>query len=811
MHTRRDFLRFAGLAGLAAGGFGPLSDSIRRAMAIAPDPGTTYLDAEHVVILMQENRSFDHCYGALRGVRGFNDPRAMRLPNGDPVWVQTDPQGRKFPPFRMSMNESDATWMGSLPHGWTDQTDAANGGRHDRWLEAKAAGSPEFKDMPLTMGFYSREDIPFYYELADAFTVCDQNFCSSLTGTTPNRLFLWSGTVRPSPARAGNACVRNEEVDYSREANWTTLPERLEDHGISWKIYQNELSVPSGLDGEANAWLSSFEDNPIEWFTQFQVRFARSRRAFVADRIRELPDRIAAFAGKTDEKSLVSIKNLARELESLKVEAARYTEASFAALTPRDRSLHERAFCDNSADPAYRSMSTHRYNDAGTEREIPVPAGDVLHQFRADVESGSLPAVSWLVAPERFSDHPSSAWFGAWYLSEAIAILTQNPEVWKKTIFILTYDENDGYFDHVPPFAPPAPGAGKVSDGIDPALDYHTLSEDLVRKPAAQARGGPIGLGFRVPMVIASPWSRGGRVCSQVFDHTSVVQFIERLFTHRTGKPLMESNISAWRRAVCGDLTSAFVPASDTEPTNLSFHQRDPFIEQIHKAKFKEHPRGFRPLLPDEVAEARDHWPSAGFMPTQEPGTRPSCPLPYELSVNAKPASDGGLILEFGAGNVRFGARSAGSPFMVIDRSTPSGHDVRHYAAAPGSKLTDRFEPVEGRLHLEVMGPNGFYREYQIRTSHSLVVTCTDAPSGELVLEIRNTTAAALDVLISSGARVESIEVGSGEAHQHRQSTEATMGWYDLLVQTAGLTRYTARFAGRVETGRMSQSDPAMA
>jgi phospholipase C len=148
---------------------------------------------------------------------------------------------------------------------------------------------------------------------------------------------------------------------------------------------------------------------------------------------------------------------------------------------------------------------------------------------------------------------------------------------------------------------------------------------------------------------------------------------------------------------------------------------------------------------------------------------------------------------------------------MVIDRSTPGGHDVRHYAVVPGSILTDTFEPVEGQLHLEVVGPNGFYREYQIRTPQMLVVTCTDAPSGDVLLEVRNMTTRIMRVLISSGTKVETIEVGSGEAHQYRRSTEATMGWYDLLVHTAGRARYTARFAGRVETGRMSQSDPAMA
>src|SRR5205814_70525 len=100
--------------------------------------------------------------------------------------------------------------------------------------------------------------------------------------------------------------------------------------------------------------------------------------------------------------------------------------------------------------------------------------GDVLHQFRVDVQNGTLPTVSWIVPPEKFSDHPASAWYGAWYISEIINILTKNPDVWKKTVFVMTYDENDGYFDHYPPFVAPnpqRPETGKVSDSIDPTLE----------------------------------------------------------------------------------------------------------------------------------------------------------------------------------------------------------------------------------------------------------------------------------------------------------------------------------------------------
>ncbi|HEY0273615.1 MAG TPA: alkaline phosphatase family protein, partial [Chitinophaga sp.] len=177
MDTRREFLKKAALLSGSAGLAGMLPPAIRKALAIDPAPGSTFMDAEHVVLLMQENRSFDHAYGSLRGVRGFNDPRAIRLPNGNPVWLQTDKAGHTYAPFRLDIKDTKATWMHSLPHSWSNQVDARNNGHYDRWLEVKPSGNPAYKDMPLTLGYHTREDIPFYYSLADAFTICDQHFC----------------------------------------------------------------------------------------------------------------------------------------------------------------------------------------------------------------------------------------------------------------------------------------------------------------------------------------------------------------------------------------------------------------------------------------------------------------------------------------------------------------------------------------------------------------------------------------------------------------------------------------------------------
>jgi phospholipase C len=210
MQTRRDFLKFAAMLSGAAGISQFIPDSIQKAYAIAPETGTSYLDAEHIVILMQENRSFDHALGTLRGVRGFNDPRALRLPNGNSVFVQSDASGAAYAPWRLDIKDTKITWMGSVPHSRNSQVDAWNEGRHDGWIEAKRSGNREYAALPITMGHYTREDLPFYYALADAFTVCDQNYCSVMTSTTPNRSTFWTGTVRDRQATDSKVYMRND-------------------------------------------------------------------------------------------------------------------------------------------------------------------------------------------------------------------------------------------------------------------------------------------------------------------------------------------------------------------------------------------------------------------------------------------------------------------------------------------------------------------------------------------------------------------------------------------------------------------------
>jgi phospholipase C len=219
MDSRRDFLKKAALLSGGAMMANMLPASIQRALAINPALGSAYLDAEHVVILMQENRSFDHAFGTLQGVRGFNDPRVARQPDHKPVWLQSDVLGNTYAPFRLDIKESKVTWMGDLPHSRASQVDAYNAGKYDKWLQAKKSRNKKYSEMPLTLGYYTREDLPFNYAMADAFTVCDQNFCSAMTSTTPNRSFFWTGKITHGTDGIPKAHIRNTDYGHATLGN----------------------------------------------------------------------------------------------------------------------------------------------------------------------------------------------------------------------------------------------------------------------------------------------------------------------------------------------------------------------------------------------------------------------------------------------------------------------------------------------------------------------------------------------------------------------------------------------------------------
>src|SRR6476469_4886162 len=508
---RRRFLQLTG--GGAA--LSVLTPSIARAASIPANRRSGSInDVEHIGVLMQENRSFDHYFGTMNGVRGYGDPHPAVVRNGSTVWRQ--PKGEKGGlPFRPDLDNLGLAFLQDIDHEWDSQHAAFAGGNHDRWVPAKGTAA--------TMAHLEREDIPFHYALADAFTVCDSYHCSMLGPTNPNRYYLWSGWAGNN-GKGGGPAVDNIHIP---PFNWTTYPERLQKAGITWKIYQD---LGNGLD-QAGGWgwplfapyTGNFGDNPLIYFKKYQ----------------------AATSG-----------------------------------------------------PLFENAQT------GTQvkNNPPEQQFDFFDLLAQDVQDDALPQVTWIAAPEAFSEHPNwPANFGAWYISKVLDALTSNPDVWAKTALFLTYDENDGFFDHV---VPPYPSVGSLAGASTVRLDnelYH----------GKEGTPGPYGLGIRVPMTLISPWSTGGWVNSETFDHTSIIRFIEKRFG------VHEPNITPWRRAVCGDLTSAF-DFSTTPSGPPSLPSTDAYVPPDKNR----HPSVF----PDPPATHR--------VPKQQPGVRPSRHLGYRLRVD---------------------------------------------------------------------------------------------------------------------------------------------------------------------------------
>jgi phospholipase C len=838
MQTRRDFLKLAAMLSGVAGVSGFVPDSIQRAYAIPPEPGSTWLDAEHIVILMQENRSFDHAFGMLRGVRGFNDPRALRLPNGNTVFVQTDKAGQSYAPWRLDMHDTRITWMGSIPHSRNSQVDAWNEGRYNNWLDAKRSSNHEYAHVPMTMGHYTREDLPFYYALADAFTVCDQNYCGIMTSTTPNRSSFWTGTVRDKQSTDSKVFMRNDQY-LTGGTVWKTFPERLQEAGIGWKFYQNEMTN-SGLPGEEDEWLGNFGCNVLEFFAAYNIEaypgYAKEQHLQITHYTQEMAklENEISQANEADRVSYLHSRmaDAQKRIAECKAALVNCGEARYRQLSPRQKALYHAAFVTNVGDPDYHTLESLPFTDNGQQLSMKVPKGDVFHQFRKDVEEGKLPPISWMTAPENFSDHPVSPWYGAWYVSEVMDILTKNPEVWKKTIFILTYDENDGYFDHAPSFVAADPKrrwTGGASAGINTGLEYSYKEDELVQGvPEREARTGPIGLGFRVPMVIACPWTRGGWVNSQLFDHTSTLMFLERYVEQKFGKTVREENISAWRRAISGNLTSAFRPYEPRE-AELDFLNRDHFVVSIQKSRYKEIPSNYKLLSAEEIAQINHSRTDSLLVPHQEPGMRRACALPYELYAEAGLTPDGkSLELRMMASNKMHSKRAAGAPFNVYLRKLRPGTEgevdgmrAATYAVRPGDTLTRQFPLAlfnDAKYVVDVHGPNGFYRSFcGSRAAQPLQVRLeyearAGRYTGNVRVHLHNTSGRALQATIEDN----SYKTGSVTrtlAPGHAEAVVLHLGqshhWYDFTVQAAG-SDAEARFAGRVETGRPSFSDPLM-
>jgi phospholipase C len=597
--SRRRLLTSALGAGGMAAAATLLPPNLQRAMADPVTAPGSLDDIEHVVILMQENRSFDHYFGTMRGVRGFDDPDAITLSTGRSVFHQPDaanPDGYLLP-FHLDTRTTSSQAIPSTSHAWAVQHSAWNGGAMDNWLPAHRLADGDAHG-PYTMGYYDRSDIPFHFALAESFTLCDAYHCSLLGPTWPNRLYHWSGTIDPN-GLAGGPVTSNSVPSAFR---WTTYPERLTAAGVSWHVYQQE---------------DDYGCNPLEFFQAYQD------------------------SGPGD-------------------------------------ALYEHGLTIGPAD-----------------------------RFAQDALNGRLPTVSWIIPTAGQCEHPDYLpAAGADFIARQLDAVAANPELWRKTVFILNYDENDGLFDHVVPPTPP-PGT-----------------------PDEFVGGLPIGAGIRVPCVIVSPWTQGGYVAGEPFDHTSVLRFLERL----TG--VRETNISEWRRSTFGDLTSAFNFRPARRFPSLPSTRRDFWAAEREVATLP-------PVTLPGGGQTVPHQERADTVPAP----RSSSPVTPDTRVGALPYTRSRIVEDRTTHRADFPHGTAGTEFPGIQESVPGTGPITGthvYATGIVSFTVAVVDPATHRLVASVKaGANpigiartGDGRKLYISNSGAGDVSVYDTTVGKIVSSV---------------------------------------------------------------------------
>jgi phospholipase C len=676
--TRRRLLTTAGAAAAAAFAAEFLPANIRKALAAGPPRGTGSLsDIKHVVILMQENRSFDHYFGSLRGVRGFADKQALKYQNGTNIFQQPDAARTDLGyllPFHMDSTKVNAQNARDLDHSWPGDHAARNNGLWNGYVPAKTE---------QTMGYFTRADLPFQYAMADAFTICDGYHQAILAPTSPNRMYFWTGT--------SGGFITNP-ADYaavfSGSNALTTYPELLQKAGKTWQVYTNH---EVGDGGGVNAWVGDFGDNPLWFYQQY--------------------------------------------------------EDSENATTAAGQEL------------AIRGAVQPWQPSAGTPLG-PNHVNHVLAQFLADATAGTLPQVSWIVAPDNYSEHPAaSPSYGAHYVRAVLEALMGNQELWNSTALFVTYDEHDGYFDHV---VPPAPDASVTDEFID---------------------GLPIGFGNRVPMIIASPWTRGGFVDSNTYNHTSMLQFLE------TWTGVKAANITDWRRSISGDLTAAF----DFAHPDFSIPDLPDTVPLITQSdQEKSFPAVKTPAEGQQVA------------PVQEAGTRPHRPSQHQPHADAVVHRATGQVTASLSVRGKVGVSLAVYP----DNFMPASATPFTVLQGKNQSYTWDSTKTGGKYAFSVYGPDGFLTSFAgtvvpASQSSGAVPTVVATPiSGlrpALSLALANEGHKAVTFTLTPNefaGRAQTVRVGTG-LEILTWPTDAD-GYYDVTITADSGDGFTRRYAGRI-------------
>eukprot|EP00037_Helgoeca_nana_P022910 m.236138 g.236138 ORF g.236138 m.236138 type:complete len:869 (-) comp26171_c0_seq1:163-2769(-) len=793
-------------------------------------------DIEHIVVFMQENRAFDHYYGTMKGVRGFNDRTAPNLPTSglNPFYQPTSASGSPtggngIPTCSMCVK---------LDYVWCYEDDVCyNHGDPDDTKPFSCTGNS--KCAASDCDCKSCDDTACKQKVTNAVSchgwTCevDGQYCppNRPGATLPNgdccRNGTWvGGTCDGPPPTPGPPTVPPAAYMLPYHINMSRTS--AECMGAPAMNYPTDIAMWN--EGRMDRWntarapgygMGFFQREDLPYYYALSDGFTVGDAYHQSTFTETSPNRMHLFSGSNNNHYDPTGRGSNPKKDWMLMNDGEAHDPGYdwptIAETLQGSNVSWKVYMeeDNFDDNGFAWFDTFQKAKEGSvlydQGMTRVPTNQLVPSFEADIKAGKLPQVSWLVAPsnqsEHASNHPAA---GEDLTARFLKVLQENPDVYAKTAFIIDYDEGGQFFDHIWPPVPPI----TADDGISTVdVTGETVTSETEGVPA----GTPIGMGFRVPLFVVSPWSRtnGGAVYSELCDHTSVIQFIEKRYSVKS------PNISPWRRTVAGDLTAAF--------------------------DFVSAPDFSWPELPDTsgyVAAANDQCdnlpsptiPVIQSMPSQEQGTKAARPLPYSFQVNdtqLTSAGGGGITLTIkNLGTV-------GAAFSVHNYGANSTGKPKRYTIGAGKMVSDTWS---ADYNISVHGPNGFVRMFhgdsaaaeplQVRFLESVDI---DTPGAEAaVLQLRGmgeeegsckASVHVRDNAYNHGGPWQFEDFGGGGGNNdasvmvvHRVPTALSGNWYDLTVTTTldchedrRPVVYTRRYMGKIETKHATITDPAMA
>ncbi|MFJ5898802.1 alkaline phosphatase family protein [Streptomyces sp. NPDC093064] len=675
--TRRKFVKAVGLtaAAGAAVSAGLGADRLQASAAAMPTGRTgTIADLKHIVIVTQENRSFDHIFGTLNlpGARGFNDKQALTWQNGQTNFYEPNSRAEGYLlPYRADTTKYNA------------------------------------QNTSSRMFYFEEQDVPFHHAIAKAWTVADHYHCSLNTSTDPNRIMMWTGTNDPQGILGGGPRINNSQNGQFL-FQWETYPEVLQKAGVTWQMYvDNNKDV---------GWFGDYEDNTLR---------------------------------------------------------------DFASYNPVNASADD--FEPGKGLLARGGITKDYTNPPADQKNDRTNLDYVLRDFIADCAAGTLPQVSWVTSPASWSEHPNHAPNdGAIYVDRVIQAVHDNPELWDSTLIILNYDEPNGanrigqggFFDHVLPAIPEDGTPGEGAPGLNP------------------------GFGGRVPLVMISPWTRGGYVCSEVFDHTSTIMLLEQ-WTTALGKPAICKHISAWRRTVAGDMLSA-----------IDFTRFDNSFPSLPT------PASLAAVVDKDKTLPPVPQPPVGrqAMPTQD-STGPLKVRPLAFHQHATLVEDRTAGTVTAAMSFDGGRPGKGASMLVFpDKYLPQQTYGTPYTVSNTHPRTHTWDATQtgGQYAFSIYGPDRFVRTF---AGQVVPAAQTDGAIPRIEVELVRGSGASQQVkltLHSDGSQALTFELVANDFLDRDQAISVAAGaskvvtwptksgYYDIVITAKGVDGWKQRYAGRV-------------